>query len=206
MADFSFEAPVRDDFGKGFARRARMSGQVPAVVYANGEKPAHITLPTHDVTQAVRLPNALFEVKSGGKTYNALVKDIQRDFVTREIEHIDLLEVKAGQTVTVPVALKVEGEPKPGAFATTSVKTVSLNVDANKIPRYVVLNITGSEPGTHFALSDVELPSGVTLAGAPERIITAVKERAQRQEKQIDTPGGGPEGEDAAEGDATESE
>ncbi|MDR2508536.1 MAG: 50S ribosomal protein L25/general stress protein Ctc [Candidatus Ancillula sp.] len=203
MADFSFEAPVREDFGKGFARRARMSGQVPAVVYAGGSNPVHITLPTHEVTQAVRLQNALFEVKAGGKTYNALVKDIQRDFVTREIEHIDLLEVKAGQLVTVPVPLKVEGEPKPGSFATTSVKAVSISVDANNIPRYVVLDINGSEAGAHFALKDVQIPAGSTLAGNADRIITAVKERAQRQEKQIDTPGGGPE--EASE-DASESE
>jgi large subunit ribosomal protein L25 len=180
MADFTFEADVRKEFGKGFARRARMAGWIPAVVYSKGQVPVHITLPAHETSQAVRLPNALFELKVDGKKYNALVKDIQRDFVTRNIEHMDLFEVNAGQVVTVPVELRVVGETKPGTVATTGVKQIEIRVDALKIPRFVTLNIAGAVGGDHFSIGDVELPEGAVAVRKVTDIITAVKERAQR--------------------------
>jgi large subunit ribosomal protein L25 len=208
MADFKFESEVRNEFGKGFARRIRSAGRVPAAIYSKGGVPLHITLPTHEVTQAVRLPNALFEVKVAGKDYPALVKDIQRDFVTRDIEHIDLLAVTNDQIVTVPVALKVEGEPKPGTQVSTAVKSVRINVAAGSIPRYIVLNIEGAEIGAHFKVADIELPAGATPAVDPERVITVVRERAKQKVVQVDVAGGGEEategGEEASEEAAAE--
>ncbi|GHT83146.1 50S ribosomal protein L25 [Actinomycetota bacterium] len=193
MADYSFDAPVRTDFGKGFARRTRAAGFVPSVVYSKGGAALHITLPTHDVTQAVRLPNALFELTIEGKKHNALVKNIQRDFVTRDIEHIDLLEVALDQVVTVPVELKVEGEVKPGNRAVTAIKTILVQAPAGSIPRKVLLNIEGSEAGAHFTVGDVVYPDGVTPAQDVARIITAVKELAKKKEAQVDVAGGGEE-------------
>jgi large subunit ribosomal protein L25 len=145
----------------------------------------------HEVTQAVRLPNALFEVEVEGSKYNALVKHVQRDFVTRQIEHVDLLEVDSKQIVTVAVELKVEGETKPGSKAVVSVKTVEVHTPAGSIPRNVILDIDGSDIGAHFKIADIKFPDGVVSAVDDSRIIVAVKELAKKKETQIDVAGGG---------------
>ena len=41
-------ATLRTDFGKGFARRARVAGQVPAVVYGHGTDPKHVLVDGHE--------------------------------------------------------------------------------------------------------------------------------------------------------------
>ncbi len=54
MSDtIKISATVRSDFGKGYARRIRMAGDIPAVIYYHGEEPKHVVLPT---TQPPWLP------------------------------------------------------------------------------------------------------------------------------------------------------
>lgn len=201
MVDYTFDVKKRSEFGKGFARRLRAQGQVPAVIYGAGKDAVHISLPTHDVMQALRTPNALFEISVESKKYLALVKDVQKDFVHRTLDHIDLLEVKEGQMVDVPVALKVIGEAKPATQVSVSVKSLVIKTNATAIPRFVEIDINGAEAGAHFTVGDVKIPEGSTTSLPPTHVIVAVKARAQRKAVQIDTPGGGPE---SSEGESSE--
>ncbi|MDR0951099.1 MAG: 50S ribosomal protein L25/general stress protein Ctc [Candidatus Ancillula sp.] len=207
MADFKFESEKRNEFGKGFARRLRAAGRVPSVLYGGGQPALHISLPTHELSQAVRMPNALFEVKVDGKEHLALVKDVQRDFVTRAIEHVDLLEVKDGESVEVPVLFNVTGESKPGSAVSVSLKRLTIRCNATAIPRSIDLDITGAEIGQHFHVADLNLPAGSEVVGLPEdHVLVAIKAFVVRKEAQVDVAGGAPEGEGAegAEGEATE--
>ena len=45
MSEQKLAAEVRTEFGKGYARRARMANLIPAVIYGHGADPLHITLP-----------------------------------------------------------------------------------------------------------------------------------------------------------------
>jgi large subunit ribosomal protein L25 len=193
MTSYKFDVTKRADFGKGFARRLRASGNVPAVIYGAGKEAIHIALPTHDVLQAIRQPNALFEISVDGSTHLALVKDIQREFSSRKIEHLDLLEVTKGQKVNVPVALKVVGETKPATQVSISVKALVISTEATSIPQSIELNIEGADAGDHFTVGDVQLPEGSVAALSQSHVIVAVKARAAKKAVQIDVAGGGPE-------------
>jgi large subunit ribosomal protein L25 len=198
MADFTFAVEERTEFGKGVARRFRAAGKIPAVIYGGGKVPFHITLPEHETTQAVRLPNALFDIQLNSQQHLALVKDIQRDFVTRNIEHIDLYEVESDTLVDVRVELRIVGETKPGTASSVSFKSIVIKTKASEIPRYIELDIDGADDGEHFTISDIKLPAGVTTALRPDLVVVAVKARAARKDKQVDQPGGGEEANQAA--------
>ena len=102
------EGEARSEFGKGVARRLRVANKIPATIYAGGEEPAFVTLPMRETTLALRHTNALFTIAFDGNTKMAVVKDVQKNPVKRIIEHVDFLEVKAGEKidVEVPVSLK----------------------------------------------------------------------------------------------------
>ena len=91
MAEFKIVAEPRVDFGKGYARRARVAGNIPAVVYGNGAEPKHLTLPGHETTLAVRNADAVLVIE--GETIKARVQDIQRHPIRPELQHIDLVFV-----------------------------------------------------------------------------------------------------------------
>lgn len=91
MAQVSITAEARSDFGKGAARRTRRAGLVPAVIYGKGQEPQHVALPDHDLTLALRHPGLVLEVSIDGKTVLVAPRDVQRDPVKRNIEHVDLV-------------------------------------------------------------------------------------------------------------------
>ena len=98
MSDtIKISATVRSDFGKGYARRIRMAGDIPAVIYGHGEEPKHVVLPGHATTLAARVPNAILDLDIEGESHLAMIKDIQRHAIRPELQHIDLLTVKRGE-------------------------------------------------------------------------------------------------------------
>ncbi len=172
--DNKVTAEVRTQFGKGFARRLRAAGQIPAVLYGHGTEPVHLALPGHQVALLIRRANALLELTADGKDHLALVKDVQKDPVRQIIEHIDLLVVKKGEKVAVDVPVVVVGEPFAGTIANLDATTVSLEVEATHIPQNIEVDVEGLEDGTHITAADLKLPQGATLVTEPETLVVAV--------------------------------
>lgn len=172
--DNKVTAEVRTQFGKGFARRLRAAGQIPAVLYGHGTEPVHLALPGHQVALLIRRANALLELTADGKDHLALVKDVQKDPVRQIIEHIDLLVVKKGEKVAVDVPVVVVGEPFAGTIANLDATTVSLEVLATNIPQNIEVDVEGLEDGTHITAADLKLPQGATLVTEPETLVVAV--------------------------------
>ncbi|BCT75451.1 50S ribosomal protein L25 [Sinomonas cyclohexanicum] len=187
-------AEVRTEFGKGYARRTRVAGKIPAVVYGHGADPLHVALPGRETTLALRVANALLTLDIAGEEHLALVKDVQRNAVRQTIEHIDLLTVKRGEKVTVDIPVHVTGEVVAGAVANQEAMTVSVEAEATHLPTALEVSVEGREAGQHVHASDIELPKGVTLLTDAETLVVNVSEPAAAAE------------EEAAEGEAAPAE
>jgi large subunit ribosomal protein L25 len=172
--DNKVHAEARENFGKGYARRLRAAGQIPAVIYGHGTAPQHVALPGHQVSLLIRRANAVLELDVAGKEQLTLVKDVQKDPVHQIIEHIDLLVVKKGEKIQVDVPVVVVGEPFAGTIANLENTTVSLEVEATHIPEHIELDVEGLEEGTHITAADLALPKGAALVADPETLIVAI--------------------------------
>ena len=172
--DTKVHAEVREQFGKGFARRLRAAGKIPAVIYGHGTEPVHVALPGHQVALIIRRANALLELDIEGKASLALVKDVQRDPVRQIIEHIDLLVVKKGEKIQVDVPIVVVGESFAGTVANLDATSIAVEVEATHIPQNFEVSIEGLEEGQHITAADVKLPKGATLLADPETLIVAI--------------------------------
>lgn len=167
-------AEVRENFGKGFARRLRAAGKIPAVIYGHGSAPVHVALPGHQVSLLIRRANAVLELEVDGAEQLTLVKDVQKDPVHQIIEHIDLLVVKKGEKVQVEVPIVVVGEPFSGTIANLDNTTVRLEVEATHIPEHVEVDVEGLEDGTHITAGELTLPRGAVLTDEPDLLIVAI--------------------------------
>lgn len=174
MSEIKLPAERRTAFGKGAARRIRRDNKIPAVLYAHGSDPIHITLPGHATMMALKTANVLLSIELEGKSQLALAKDVQRDPIKPVIEHVDLVIVKKGEKVTVEIPVHVEGEAAPETVVTTDIYTVQLEVEATHIPESVVVSVEGLTAGTQILASDLELPKGATLVTDPETLVVNV--------------------------------
>jgi large subunit ribosomal protein L25 len=172
--DTKVHAEPRENFGKGFARRLRAAGKIPAVIYGHGGAPVHVALPGHQVSLLIRRANALLELELNGTQQLTLVKDVQKDPVHQIIEHIDLLVVKKGEKIQVEVPIVVVGEPAAGTIVNLDAQTVSLEVEATHIPEHIEVDVEGLEDGTHITAADLKLPQGSSLAADADVLIVAI--------------------------------
>ena len=172
--DTQVVAEVRENFGKGYARRLRAAGQIPAVIYGHGTEPVHASVETHPLTLIVRHANALIELDIEGKKQLVLVKDVQKNPLLQAIEHVDLLIVKKGETVEVEVPIVIVGEPFSGTNALQELNTLRLSVPATNIPEHVEVNIEGFEAGARVLAGEVKLASDETLLDAADQLVVHV--------------------------------
>ncbi len=167
---------IRDEFGKGAARRMRVAKLIPATLYAGGDQPTFVKLPMKETTLALRHTNALFSISFGDQTKLAVVKDVQRNPVKRIVEHIDFYEVKAGEKIDVEVPVFVEGTPKGAAVAFVDLQELKVRADVTNLPERIVVNVDGLTDGTKVLLKDVVLPEGAELdMDDPETSVVSVE-------------------------------
>ncbi|MFZ0530967.1 MAG: 50S ribosomal protein L25/general stress protein Ctc [Propionicimonas sp.] len=198
-------AVSRTEFGKGAARRTRRDGLVPAVLYGHGTDPVHLSLPGHQVQLALRVANAVLDISIDGATSQlALAKQVQRNPVKGNIEHLDLVIVRKGEKVTVEVRLQVAGEVPADRMILMDQQTIALEVEATNIPTDIEIDITGLEIGDTVTAKDLVLPTGAVFPGEPDDLILSVA--ATPSQAALDAELAGTAAEGAAEGaDAEEA-
>ena len=186
--DNKVHAELRDSFGKGFARRLRAAGKIPAVLYGHGTDPVHVALPGHQLSLIVRRANALLELDIEGAQHLALVKDVQKDPVHQIIEHIDLLVVKKGEKVAIDVPIVVVGESAAGTIVNLDATTLSIEAEATHLPENVEVSVEGLEDGTHITAADVVLPQGSSLLTDADVLVVAISVPAAETEDDAEAP------------------
>ena len=196
MPEVRIEAEPRTEFGKGASRRTRRAGRVPAVMYGHGAQTRHLTLPSHELMLALKTPNVLIRLEGlPGPAGLALPKSVQRDPIKGFIEHVDLLEVRHGEKVTVEIPVRVTGDVFPGGLLDQQMVQISVEAEATNLPDGVDVDVAGMEIGTAVHAEDLRLPAGSTLAGDPEALVLHVL--AAPTAEQIEAELGLPEAEEA---------
>jgi large subunit ribosomal protein L25 len=191
-------ADARVSFGKGAARKLRVLGKIPAVIYGHGTDPVHVALPGHEIALLLRRANAVLELDVEGTTHLTLVKDVQKDPVRQIIEHLDLIVIRKGEKVQVEVAVHVVGESAPGTTADLDAKTLLLEVEATNIPQSVSVDVEGLEDGTLIHASEITLPAGASLISDPEMVVIGVHLPTEEEEEEETVEGEEAPAEDAA--------
>ena len=175
MPEVRIAAELRTEFGKGAARRTRRAGRVPAVIYGHGAQARHLALPAHELMLALQTPNALLRIEGlPGRAGLALPKAVQRHPIKGVIEHVDLIEVRRGEKVTVDIPVRVTGEVFSGGLLDQQMVQVAVEAEATNIPNGVDVNVEGMEIGSAVHAKDLALPEGVTLQVDPEALVVHV--------------------------------
>ena len=203
------EAKVRTEFGKGAARRARRAGLVPAVVYSDFVDPIHLDLPGHETFLVVKdSANALVNLVFDGNEQLALVKDIQRHPVRRDILHVDMFAVRRDEMVEVTVPLIVHGEVKDNMVANQEHFEILVKAPVIAIPQSFELSIEGMTEGDSLTVAVLEMPEGVTHEMDPEEVLVSIVAAEEVPEPEVaeTEEGEAAEGEAEAEEEAAEEE
>lgn len=188
MAEVRLIAETRTEFGKGFARRTRRAGKIPAVLYGHGSDPRHLSLPAREFAHAVKGgANTVLTLQLADGEALALPKSVVRHPLRDYVEHVDLLLIRRGEKVTVDIQIVVSGEAAPGTLVLTEANSLSIEVEAMSIPDHLTVDVEGIEPGTMIFARELELPAGATLVTDPEALVVAVQQAPSAEEVEAET-------------------
>ena len=182
MAD-KLSAVARTNFGKGSARQARRDGRVPAVVYGHGAEPVHFTVDAHELFLAIKgQANALLSIELDGEDILALVKDIQRHPLSRQLVHADLLRVNKGEKVDVEVPVELVGESAVGTRAYVEILHLLVKAPATHLPEVITVDVEGREDGAHVTVADIVFPADVECEIDPQAVVVVISAEASEAE------------------------
>lgn len=185
MSDITLKAQIRENFGKGFARRERAAGRVPAVLYGHGQDPVHLTFDGHAMMMALKHPNALLQIEADGLSSLAVAREVQRHPVKRNIVHVDLIIVKRGEKIEVEIPVHVVGDAQPGTLVSVEHQVLRILADAANLPDVIEVSVAGRGVGDHIFARDVALPAGSELATDGDTMIINVS--AEMTETQLES-------------------
>jgi large subunit ribosomal protein L25 len=193
--------------GSAAARRMRAGDVIPAVVYGHGMTPLSIQVARRDLRQALSGPNGVntvVDLTVDGKVYPAIVKELQRHPVRRNVQHVDFLQVNLNEEITINIPLRLEGEAKAvvdnGGLVDPAVDSIEVKTTPRNIPAEFVVDITDMTMDTVITLGDIPMPPGVVATHEPDLpVVTVLVMRADLPEDEVAE-------EEAAEGEAAEGE
>jgi large subunit ribosomal protein L25 len=175
VAEVRIAAESRSEFGKGAARRVRRSQRVPGVLYGHGTPPRHLSLPGHELMLALKASNVLLRLEGlGDGAELALPKAVQRDPISGQLEHIDLLLVRRGEKVTIEIPIQVTGALIPDGFLDQQLVALSIEAEATHVPQSIEVSIQGLTIGQSIHAGQVVLPEGSTLQTDPEAVVVHI--------------------------------
>ena len=162
-------AQERKRTGTGGARAVRRDGQLPGIIYGNGQDPRPIKLNPIDVMKAYRRPgfmSSIIDLDVEGTSEKALPRDIQTHPVKDHIMHVDFLRVGPKTRVPVNVPVHFTNEEECTGLARGGVLNivrhdVELSCPAMSIPEFIEGDLTGLDIGDSVKISAIALPDGV---------------------------------------------
>ena len=141
-------------------RALRKEGSIPATLYGPDFEDMDIQLSAKDFS---RVPfedyTHLIHLKTETEDHEVLIKNIQKDFVSREVMNIQFYKIKRGHKVTMKVALKFTGVSNAvrlGADFVAPHKEVNVRCFPRHIPQFIEVNISSLEnPGDTITFADL---------------------------------------------------
>ncbi len=168
------KAEVREHTGSKAVRKVRQQGRIPAIVYGHKQEPVAISLDEHDFVEALHHRHRLIDVQVGRKKEKMLVKEVQYDYLGRNIIHADLMRVDMTETikVTVPIELKgIAAGTHESGIIEEHVDRLEVECKVTDIPETIVVWVKDVHVGDALHASDIELPDGVKLASPPQTLL-----------------------------------
>jgi len=188
MEQVSLNVELRNETGKGANRRLRSAGKLPGVVYGLG-KTLSITVDPRPIKKL------LLEEGGRNKTLNlegdslngkvAMIKEYLVDPVSRELLHVDLLEIDITKKIDVTVVLNFVGKAPgvaEGGVLNIVERQVLVRCLPNAIPKHIDIDVSNLKIGDSIHLDQVTLPEGIEKVSHSNPTLVGVVPPAKEEE------------------------
>jgi large subunit ribosomal protein L25 len=185
--------PRSGKFNKNAARRVRVSGQIPAVVYGAGQDSVAVAVDPKVITRILHSDsghNTIFDLDvAGSGTVKAMIVDWQHEPIKGALLHIDLKRIAMDKAMRVSVPVQLVGVPtgvkNQGGILEQVIREVEIECLPNDIPSHLDVDVAGLEMNQSIHISDLPHSGSIKFLadeGLTVAHVTAIKETAAEAE------------------------
>jgi len=188
---------TRSNSGTTSSKALRRDGKIPAVLFGHGANPAAIAIDAKAFDELLHGggKNRLLALTIDGTAKDtALIREVQRDPISRRIVHADLQRVSATENVTAALPLTTIGIPDGvrnfGGVMDVIVHALEVQGPANALPDHLDVDVTNLGIHQHLTAGDITLPPNFTLRVDPSTVVIAIEaSRTEAQAAEVPTAG-----------------
>ena len=174
-------------FNKNAARRVRVSGLIPAVIYGAGQESQAITVDPKSITKILHSDsghNTIFDLNiEGGAGAKAMIVDWQYEPIKGKLLHIDLKRIAMDKAMRVSVPVMLEGIPvgvkMGGGVLDQILREIEIECLPGDIPSHIDIDVSGLELYGAVHVSDLPHTGSIKFLEAEETLVahvTTIKE------------------------------
>jgi large subunit ribosomal protein L25 len=181
--------PREGKFNKNAARRVRVAGKIPAVVYGAGQDAIAVTVDPKVITKILHSEsghNTIFDLNiEGGKGTKAMIVDWQNEPIKGKLLHIDLKRIAMDKLMRVSVPVQLIGIPAGvktgGGILEHVMREVEIECLPGDIPSHIDVDVTGVELHGVVRIADLPHSGSIKFLGEEDATVahvTIIKEEA----------------------------
>ena len=167
----------RDGRGSRKARKLRLNGQTPGVIYGHKQETISIALSQSELAAAIRHGARVVDLQIEGGAEKAQIMEVQWDPLGQDILHADFRRVSADERIHVPVRIELRGIA-PGVSAggalDQQLHTLDIECPAVAVPDSIRVNINELKIGDAIHVRDLTLPPDVKALADADAIVVHV--------------------------------
>jgi len=181
---------------KSSRKNLRKGGQIPAIIYSEGQPGISISVPTNEFYKLYKKSIgevAVFHLELDGKEIQAVVKARQIHPVTREFVHVDFLELHKGKEITLSIPFKFIGTPsslKEGGILETSMRELKISCMPQYVPEDIPLDIENLKIGDTIYVKDIQVENLTVKDVSSLPVISIHAQRAAKSTEETSTEEG----------------
>jgi len=191
MKTITIEGQLRTETGKKATRQLRSQELVPGVIYG-GAKEINFSAPASSFKNLVYTPAfQIAEIKVDGQSYQCIMKDLQFDKVSDQLNHVDFLQLVEGRPVVATIPIKFTGIPvgvKEGGQLITKIKALKVKTEPKYLMENIEVDLSDLELHGNIRVEDVMVDNYEILNSPRIPIASVVTTRQLRQEESTDKP------------------
>ncbi|UCF73123.1 MAG: 50S ribosomal protein L25 [Deltaproteobacteria bacterium] len=193
-------AKIRTETGKGPARKLRSMGRLPAIFYGPEIKPIMLSIDYMQIKKILKgksAENIIFDLRIDSdekiQSKKVMIKELQRDPVTRDYLHVDFYEIAMGKEVEVEIPVDLINTPigvSEGGILEVARRGLRVTCMPEDMVDKIDIDVSGLDIGQSLHIKDIAFPPGLkstedenlTIATVIAPIPTAEEEEVEEEE------------------------
>ncbi len=184
MEILDLKAETRTTKGSKRAKKLRMSGQIPAMLYGHKQANVMLCLKESEFARILQTGARMIRLAFDKNKESALIKEVQYDNLEDRVLHVDFSRIDLNERVKLRVPVELAGESigvKEGGVLTHVMKDVEIECLPVAIPEKIKVNISELALGKAIHVKELPVLEGIQYTSDAESVVVSVHQIMEKK-------------------------